>query len=702
MMRRGARAVDPLIGAGRNTERRRISARPLRSIAGARETSSRVFSRRMTRPSTLLLALALSLVASTAEAQRVYDLERFTPAPDSDGFLGITGTRTPGPFNMNFGLFATYQSSPFVLRRTTDGTTTPIISDRITSDLFFEVGILGRFALVVDASVIAWQQGNGPFYDGGAPLPVVAIRDPRILARARLLGEDSTVDRARHEGEGVGIQFGGTLPIGMTDSFAGEGAPSLEAALLGDFHILDFGLGGQIGWRHRFAEPQILGVSFRNQLFFGVALQVPAFFLERLYAIAEVDVTTDGESPFGQSASTVVEWRFGARYTIGDVQLTVAGGSGLVGGVGSPSFRGILGVTFAPRVHDRDNDHIVDDHDECASLPEDFDGNMDEDGCPEPDNDGDLVPDLDDACPNEAADFGSDANDDGCNDAIVDSDGDSLLDDVDDCPTEVEDADGHDDADGCPDLDDDADTIPDATDSCPSLAEDADGIDDTDGCPDLDDDHDTVLDPGDVCPGSAEDADGHDDTDGCPDPDDDRDGVPDASDTCPTTAETLDGASDDDGCPDRGGRARLRTSGTIGTDDYVITGTLRFARDGSIPASEAPVLDELARRIAADWAPTEGGGQHTLLVGPDARGVRGPGDEARLETFRAALVARGIPESSLGAALSTELRGAAIRVERPRRFLHDTAADVTPVAPGPSVPPLAIPAPTLTPSPSEP
>ena len=29
------------------------------------------------------------------------DVERFSPAPDGDGFLGITGTRTPGPWRWN-------------------------------------------------------------------------------------------------------------------------------------------------------------------------------------------------------------------------------------------------------------------------------------------------------------------------------------------------------------------------------------------------------------------------------------------------------------------------------------------------------------------------------------------------------------------------------------------------------------------------
>lgn len=240
-----------------------------------------------------------------ASAQRGLDLARFSPAPDGDGFLGITGTRTPGPFRTNFGLFGSYVSQPLVLRSVVDPTDRlAVVSDRVDLDAFFQVGLLGHFALVVDAPVVAWQNGNGPDYDGGPSLAVVAVRDPRLAFRARLLGEDATAERQRHEGEGLAIQVSTTVPLGHTDSFAGEGAPVVEGALLGDFHLLDFGVGAQIGWRHHFSEPTILGVPFRNQLYAGLAIQVPAFFLDHLVAIAEVDVTTDGESPIGNAAST--------------------------------------------------------------------------------------------------------------------------------------------------------------------------------------------------------------------------------------------------------------------------------------------------------------------------------------------------------------------------------------------------------------
>lgn len=131
---------------------------------------------------------------------------------------------------------------------------------------------------------------------------------------------------------------------------------------------------------------------------------------------------------------------------------------------------------------DRDLDGIRDSQDQCPEEAEDFDGDHDEDGCPEHDRDGDGIPD-----------------------------------DVDKCPDQAEDKDAFQDADGCPDPDNDLDGVPDSVDKCPNDAEDRDGFDDVDGCPDPDNDGDKLLDPVDKCPNEAEDFDGDDDEDGCPD-----------------------------------------------------------------------------------------------------------------------------------------------------------------------------------------
>jgi outer membrane protein OmpA-like peptidoglycan-associated protein len=95
---------------------------------------------------------------------------------------------------------------------------------------------------------------------------------------------------------------------------------------------------------------------------------------------------------------------------------------------------------------DTDGDGILDSRDQCINEPEDKDGYLDDDGCPDPDNDADGIADASDKCPNEP-----------------------------------EDPDGFQDEDGCPDPDNDADQIADLEDFCPNTPGVLGG--DKPGCP---------------------------------------------------------------------------------------------------------------------------------------------------------------------------------------------------------------------------
>ncbi|MDP6942691.1 MAG: OmpA family protein, partial [Myxococcota bacterium] len=132
---------------------------------------------------------------------------------------------------------------------------------------------------------------------------------------------------------------------------------------------------------------------------------------------------------------------------------------------------------------DTDMDGIHDGIDKCITEPEDYDGDRDEDGCPEDDRDGDGINDDIDRCPDKPEDFDGYMDEDGCPE--LDNDNDGIRDDLDRCPLDPEDRDGWEDIDGCPEPDNDGDGIMDPVDKCPNLAEDFDGDMDEDGCPDL-------------------------------------------------------------------------------------------------------------------------------------------------------------------------------------------------------------------------
>ncbi len=592
----------------------------------------------------LVLPLGLAGLPAAATAQeRSLDIERFRPTPDRWGFLGIPGTRTPGEWAWDASLWVGYASQQLALRRPATGETIDVVAHRATADLVAQLGITGRVAVVLDAPMVAWQDADAEALDAGPALANSALRDPFVAVRVRVLGAEARADHDRAEGEGVALQLGGTLPFGLEDALAGEGAPQLEGMAIADYHFLDFAVGLNVGYRHRFGEPQLFGVLFRNELFFGGAIQTPTILLANTSAIVEVRAVTGLDQEVFAEASTAVEGDLGVRWAEEDLALTWMVGTGFNGGVGTPSFRGMFALELAPRTHDRDHDGLDDADDECPDLPEDLDGFEDENGCPDLDNDGDLIPDDDDRCPAEPAEFDQDEDEDGCTDPVRDADRDGIPDGDDACPGQPEDRDDFEDDDGCPDPDDDGDGVPDGQDRCAREAEDVDGFEDDDGCPDPDNDADGVGDGADRCPTEPEDRDGFEDDDGCPDPDNDRDGVLDAADQCADQAETINGVDDDDGCPDRGGSARWRD------EDGAWVGRLRFGADGALRALSIGAVDQLARRLIAGW-------------GRAYRITLSEGEPARAGALDAALRERGVPEGRYTIAIDDARRGWDVRV----------------------------------------
>ncbi|MBI2372427.1 MAG: OmpA family protein [Deltaproteobacteria bacterium] len=160
----------------------------------------------------------------------------------------------------------------------------------------------------------------------------------------------------------------------------------------------------------------------------------------------------------------------------------------------------------APKPSDRDGDGVIDDHDACPDEP----GPREFAGCP--DRDGDRIPDKSDRCPDRPEDFDGHLDEDGCPES-EDRDGDGVLDEVDDCPDTPGPKDNH----GCPLRDRDRDGILDADDKCVDDPEDRDNFEDSDGCPDDDNDKDGILDPKDKCRDLPETPNGFEDSDGCPD-----------------------------------------------------------------------------------------------------------------------------------------------------------------------------------------
>ncbi|MCS6799738.1 MAG: hypothetical protein NZ898_14690, partial [Myxococcota bacterium] len=231
----------------------------------------RAFRRRASPFGALVVAVTFAAIDARVAAQRGIDVERFRPALDAEGFLGLQGTATPGPGRAVLTLATSWSHRPLLL------TPPPltVIAHRVTADLSLEVGVGGRWALALDLPIVAYQRAFSQALDDGlGVVPANAVGDPRLSVRWRMLGEDARILRERPEGPGIALQATTSVPAGEERAFAGDSAAA-ELRLLADFHLFGAGAGVGVGWRHRFETRAFAGVRFGDEIDAAIALKLP-------------------------------------------------------------------------------------------------------------------------------------------------------------------------------------------------------------------------------------------------------------------------------------------------------------------------------------------------------------------------------------------------------------------------------------------
>ena len=197
------------------------------------------------------------------------------------------------------------------------------------------------------------------------------------------------------------------------------------------------------------------------------------------------EIGLDGRLPLSDPSFASAELLGGlAVRPVGGLAVTAHAGVGFGALPGVPLARVVIGVSWesegrrAPVLDDRDADGVPDTVDRCPGVPEDPDGHMDGDGCPDQDNDNDGISDPADACPDHVG-----SGRVGCPAGSLSTDLDADGVEPDECPLQPEDLDTFEDTDGCPDPDNDGDGIRDLVDACPDRPEDGRRPDARDGCP---------------------------------------------------------------------------------------------------------------------------------------------------------------------------------------------------------------------------
>jgi hypothetical protein len=477
------------------------------------------------------------------------NLRRLDLPTDEAGGLFTEPAKAPGPFNWNAAVVASYANRLVVLQDAAGAEVAVPVQHQLSLDYLFGIGLGDRIALGLLLPSVVYQQGDdiADRVSGASALPTGALGDATVSAKAILLPAGSL------GGFALGAVARVTLPTGDPTSYVSESSATGELRVLSELSLVALSLRATLGAKVRGEETVYVDQAFGHELPWGAALVM------RPQALGWDDkgrwmwsIETHGAvaltPSFAAAAASPATIGAVARYSPSEFSILAGVEAPLGSAVGVPLVRGVLGLGWAPRFYDADQDGIEDVKDECAELAEDRDGFQDSDGCPDFDNDDDGVGDDTDKCAGEKEDADGFEDEDGCLDP--DDDHDGIADVKDACPREA----GPDNADpklrGCPPRDRDMDGVYDAEDKCPKRAEDRDGFEDADGCPDPDNDGDKLKDADDACPNdpgiAREDA----KLSGCPSPDKDGDTFDDAVDKCPDAAETFDGAEDGDGCPD--------------------------------------------------------------------------------------------------------------------------------------------------------
>lgn len=522
---------------------------------------------------------------------------------------------TPGPWAWSIGTDLHLSHTPVVLKNGDAVAYRPLIAV-FGGDVLANVGIGKRAAVGISLPYVL-AQGSGdrplPSTIQTNGVPISAIGDLAIHGKGAII---------RNEAGGFGLAalVGLTLPTGARTSFTGEGSVTGNVRVLAEYSLIILSLQGSLGYAFRTerrtwpdASVQAGTVNGDPPVRFGDSIPFSLGLVMKPGIIRALDpsnrqtweigvhgwVPAGPVAPFvdpGAPALSPVLLAASDRIEIGhdhDVYVLLGAEVGLSQAVGVPLLRSIVSVGWAPRNHDKDNDRVTDDLDQCPDIPEDRDGYEDSDGCPELDNDDDGIIDREDMCPNVRGARSSDPRTNGCpapdRGATKDSDGDGVHDDTDKCPTQPEDMDGFEDDDGCPDPDNDKDGVSDKDDACP-------------------------LAPGDPSSDPSR--------NGCPNPDRDGDTYRNEKDECPDAAEVFNGVKDDDGCPDEGGKPVVVVDAKL---NVKLSGPIKFA--GSPDAPEVDATSEIQLRALAlevsrhaDW---------TVLIG-SRPGVGGQAEQTAL------------------------------------------------------------------------
>jgi large repetitive protein len=382
-------------------------------------------------------AFAALAVSATAMAEPGLNAQHFTPVGAGQGFVVTDTARTLGKNGFGAQLIGNYAHRPLQLSSwngsefervegAMDGLTAANLAVGFAPVDWFEIDVgmpVAQFATTGTAMDILG--GSGQF----------GIGDVALSTRLRLSSEEEIL--------GLAVIPFVTAPTGGDSMFLSYGVPTAGARLALSktvarrFHFAGFG-----GYRWMPGSSTLQQVvALDDEILMGAGMGISA-----IPDVLRMNIEANGYIVAGDARSLVASDAEGRLHAPVEAELNLqyqapfgmdlfaGGGPGLTAAAGTPTWRAFAGIGYSPRREsdmeigviefapvdgDTDEDGIVDRLDDCPTEPEDVDGFIDNDGCPDIDNDEDTILDVDDLCPMRREVFNGENDEDGCPDDVL-------------------------------------------------------------------------------------------------------------------------------------------------------------------------------------------------------------------------------------------------------------------------------------------
>lgn len=412
-------------------------------------------------------AAALTATALTSTAAQAGGINHFEAAAGPHNYVVTNHPAVLPHLVPSAWMLVSYANDPLVFRDDNGKQIgDAIVANQLNAEVAAALGLFDRFEVGVVAPAYFM---NGAGFDGQG-LSAFGTGDLRVLGKALLTPwNDGLVASFRLSSDIIPVAQ--LLNSDRTaGALAGDTLPNVTPAFSVGFNSEYFRAGLDAGFLLRFPQ-ELAGEDLvaGSQVTYGAGAEV-AIIPKSLFLTADVNGRAAPAALGSDKNRFPLEGDLAVKYFLGPILLMVGGGSGLIPDYGAPDFRVFGAIGYfdrpapepevepevepeaekpTPKRGDRDGDGLFDDEDECPDDPEDKDGYLDDDGCPEPDNDGDGIADVDDKCVMEPEDKDKWQDEDGCPED--DNDGDGIEDGKDECPNDPEVKNGFEDEDGCPD-----------------------------------------------------------------------------------------------------------------------------------------------------------------------------------------------------------------------------------------------------------